>query len=692
MQDTQEAIFFNRELSWLKFNERVLEESEDPNNPILERLKFLSIFSSNLDEFFMIRVAGLIEQIEANIKETSPDGLTPKEQLIKINQVVQELCIRHSDNMQKNILPALNAHGVYITKYQELEAPQQEYLKNYFEEKIFPILTPLAIDSAHPIPQLRGLGINLLVEVTKKLKSKKIQIAVVPIPPLLPRFIHFQIGQTYKIILIEELIKAHIHLLFPNMHIREIFTFRITRNADLDISEAEADDLLKLIERSLRKRRLGAIIRLEVEKDITPQALQFLQEAFELDPFDTYQYENFLAVDNFMQLTHILDLSALKYPPFTPVLHPFVAGSEDIFFTLRRHDILLHHPYDSFFPVVKFIRDAAKDPKVVAIKQTLYRTSGKSQIVMALKEAAANGKEVTALIELKARFDEEANITWAKELEKAGVNVVYGLLGLKTHCKVALVLRQEGNSIKTYIHFSTGNYNERTAEVYTDISIITSNAALGKDVVELFNYLTGFSQQKTWRKIYVAPINLRHHFENQIESCIINHSTETPSSIQIIMNSLVDPQLIKKLYQASRAGVRIKLIIRGICCLVPGVSGLSDNIEVRSIVGRFLEHIRLYCFRYKNQTKYYSGSADWMQRNLNRRVEVIYQIDEIKLQEQLETIFLTMWSDTQKTRVLQPDGNYTFVKNNNLPPISAQEEFMKQARSKYAKIDTIQKR
>ncbi|MCS6904719.1 MAG: polyphosphate kinase 1 [Bacteroidia bacterium] len=691
MHDNSKVVFFNRELSWLKFNERVLEESENSSNPLLERLKFASIFYSNLDEFFMIRVAGLIEQVEANINESSPDGLSPKEQLFRINQEVQKLYNRFFHNLNHNILPALEKSGIYICKYNELEAQQKEYLRNYFEEKIFPILTPLAIDSSHPIPQLRGLGINLFVEVYRKVKPRKIKVAIVPIPTLLPRFIHFQNQNNHKVILIEELIKAHIELLFPNMHIRKIFLFRITRNADLDISEAEADDLLKQIERGLRKRRLGTIIRLEVEKDISPKATQFLQKAFELEPSDTYQCEGYLAVDTFMQLVETINLPHLKYPPFTPVLHPIVASNEDIFMALKHHDILLHHPYDSFLPVVKFIRDAARDPQVVAIKQTLYRTSGKSQIVMALKEAAANGKEVTALIELKARFDEQANILWAKELEKVGVNVIYGVSGLKTHCKIALVLRQEGESIRTYVHLSTGNYNERTAEIYTDIGILTANQALGKDIIELFNYLTGISGQKNWRKIYVAPINLRQHFEKEIDNCISYHSPLTPSSIRIIMNSLVDPPMITKLYQASQVGIKIKLLVRGICCLVPGIQGLSENIEVRSIVGRFLEHARLYCFEYNNQIRYYSGSADWMQRNLNRRVEVIYQVDDPKLQEQLETIFSIMWRDTVKARVLQPNGNYITLEEKDLPRVNAQEEFISLARSKYAKIDTIKK-
>jgi polyphosphate kinase len=685
------ALFFNRELSWLKFNERVLEEAADLNHPLLERLKFLSIFCSNLDEFFMIRVAGLKEQLAAGIHELPEDGLTPNEAIEQISIKVHEAVVKHCKLLNEDVMPALRKKGIRIRYYNTLTNEQKEELRIYFKEKVFPVLTPLAVDPSHPFPQLRNLGLNLLVELRDPAQKKEKKIAVLPLPSLLNRFIPLTGKNKADCLLLEDLVAPHLDLLFPNMMIVSANCFRITRNADMDLSEAEADDLLKLIERELRKRRMGTLIRLEVSDKMPPENRLFLQQVTGLQERAIFDITGPLDVAAFI---HFLDLDfpELKDPAFTPSLHPRITKSPTIFDAIRQQDILLHHPYDSFNHVIDLAQEAARDPNVLAIKVTLYRTSGKSQIVQALKEATAKGKQVTALIELKARFDEETNIVWAKELEHVGVNVIYGLLGLKTHCKLLMIVRQEEGQIRRYVHMSTGNYNARTSRIYTDIGLMTADESIGKDVSELFNLLTGYSGQKDWRKLFVAPINLRDNLVKLIHTAIVQHSAEHPSHIQMVMNQLVDPQMIQSLYKASMKGVKVDLVIRGVCCLRPGVPGISENINVRSIVGRFLEHCRIFHFKFNGERKIYMGSADLMQRNLNRRVEILFPLEDLDLQEQVLDILETMMKDNVKARVLLQDGNFVrALPRRNEKSVNSQAIFLNLASERQQQIDTIKR-
>ncbi len=681
--------FINREISWIRFNERVLEEARNTRHPLLERLKFLSIFSSNLDEFYMIRVAGLKEQIHNNIFEPAADGMKPSESLKLISELLHPLVQQQSDLISEDIIPELRKKGVRIRSTTTLTQTQSLELKKYFKEKIFPVITPLAVDSGHPFPKLRSLGLNLLVELKTPFKRNENKIAVVPVPLSLPRFIPVSSRRGDDFVLLEQLLKEHLDLLFPNMKINRVSEFRITRNADIDLSEAEADDLLKQIERELRKRRLGTVIRLEVSSKISPESRKFLMEMNGLTEQEVYDISSFIDIASFMSLMD-LDYPELKDLPFTPALNTHIVKHENIFQAIQSQDILLHHPYDSFHHVIEFVQEAAKDPNVMAIKMTLYRTSGKSPIVQALKDAVANGKQVTALIELKARFDEETNIVWAKELERVGVNVVYGLLGLKTHCKTCLIVRQEEDQIVRYVHLGTGNYNVRSSRIYTDLGIFTCNPEIGKDVSELFNMLTGYSRQEKWRKISVAPVNLRESFVKMLHECIRHHTTENPSSIRLVMNALVDPQMIQHLYRASRKGVKIELIIRGICCLIPGMKDISENISVRSIVGRFLEHARIYSFTCNNHTRLYLGSADWMQRNLNRRIEVMFPVESSDLKSYILNVLEIGFKDTVNARILGTDGMYRRLKKREgEKEVNCQQIFLQEAIRRQRIIDTI---
>lgn len=682
-------LYFNRELSWLKFNERVLEEALDDTHPLLERMKFLSIFSSNLDEFFMIRVAGLKEQIAAGIHELPADGLPPEKVLKSISKKVHSDINLQSRILLEDVLPKLRKKGIRIRHYNTLSTDQKSFLKTYFKEKIFPVLTPLAVDSAHPFPALRNLGLNLLIELRDPLSRRDRKIAVLPIPDLLPRFIQLPGNKPGDHLLLEQLIIPHLDMLFHGMKILNANVFRITRNADFELSEAEADDLLKLIERELRKRRLGTVIRLEVSDEMRPESRRFLQKTTGLTDADIYDISGPLDLASFMFLMGV-NYPDLKDQPFSPALSEFITNQTDIFAAIRKRDFLLHHPFDSFNHVVDLITEAATDPDVLAIKITLYRTSGKSPIVSALKEAVAQGKQVTALIELKARFDEENNIVWAKQLEREGVNVVYGLLGLKTHCKILMIVRQEEGRIRRYIHMSTGNYNDKTAKLYTDIGFLTADEAIGKDASELFNFLTGYSGQKEWRKLFVAPINLRSNLVKLVQESINAHSKDNPSEIQMVMNSLVDPGLIQWLYKASMKGIKVKLVVRGICCLRPGVPGVSENITVRSIVARFLEHPRIYYYRFGDQERIYMGSADLMQRNLNRRVETLFPVEAPELIEQTRHILQTLLRDNVKSRELQPEGHYVRVKPRKGEAIlNSQLYFLEESKERNRLIDTI---
>jgi polyphosphate kinase len=685
----QPKYYLNRELSWLKFNERVLEEAADATHPLLERLKFISIFSSNLDEFFMIRVAGLKEQVAAGVRDIPADGLDPEEQLSRISEQVHHSVRWQSKVIKDDILPKLSRRGIRLRNINTLRKAEKEHMREFFERRVFPVLTPLAIDPTHPFPQLKSLGLNLLVELRTPYRNDH-KVAVVHIPSTLPRFIELPSENgRLDFVLVEDLIRKHARQLFPNMKLVNLSEFRITRNADLHLSEAEADDLLKFIERELRKRRVGTVIRLEVSHEMSPHNRDFLKTITGLTDRDVYDIGTYLDLSAFMQFLG-LNFPELKDPKFTPALNQRVVKDRDIFQTIAQGDMLLHHPYDSFNHVIEFIQEAAQDPNVLAIKQTLYRTTGRSPIVQALKQAVNNGKQVTALIELKARFDEENNIEWAKELDRAGVNVVYGVLGLKTHCKIAMVVRQEADHIVRYLHLGTGNYNEKTAKLYTDLSLMTCNDEMGADASALFNLLTGYSMQKSWHKFLIAPSTLRSGISKLIEQTIRNHSTENPSRIIMVMNSLVDPEMIKQLYQASIAGVRVDLVVRGICCLKPGLKGISENITVKSIVGRFLEHTRVYYFKSSGQSQIYLGSADLMQRNLNRRVELVFPVEDPQIKRRVRTIVQLMLDDDAKSRYLDSDGHYHWVQPER--NLNVQHFLLEESQKRHKELDTISMR
>jgi polyphosphate kinase len=665
--------YFNRELSWLEFNKRVLAEATDPRTPLLERLKFLAIFSSNLDEFFMVRVAALKQQVAANVSKLPPDGRTPSEQLELISQRLPTIIIEQSQHFEKVLRPQLVRVGVHILDYMDLNQEQRIYLQTYFEEQIFPVLTPLAVDPSHPFPHISNLSLNLAV-VVKDPETKEELFARVKVPAVLPRFVELpedlrQRQKKYPVIWtgipLEQVIAHNLEFLFPGMNIQEYHLFRITRNADLAVEEDEADDLLLAIEQELRKRRLGgSVVRLEIQSTMPEAVRGMLIEEMELKDRDLYEVEGLLGLGDLMSFL-ALPLPQLKDPVWTPQIPPRLRITasdeevEDLFSVIRQSDLLLHHPYHSFTAtVLRFITDAAQDSQVLAIKMTLYRTSGDSPIVKALISAAENGKQVSVLVELKARFDEKNNINWARKLEQSGVHVVYGLVGLKTHTKVVLVVRREDNKIRRYVHIGTGNYNPKTAKLYTDLGILSCREELGADLTDLFNYLTGYSRQRSYRKLLVAPVNLRDRFlfliHREIEHCHQGHS----GRIVAKMNALVDPQIITTLYEASIAGVQIDLIVRGMCCLRPGVKNLSENIRVISIVGRYLEHSRLFYFHNQGKEEVYIGSADWMTRNLDRRVEAVVPVEDPDSLKDLQEILGVMLADNRQAWELQPDGQY----------------------------------
>jgi polyphosphate kinase len=665
--------YFNRELSWLEFNNRVLHEATDPRTPLLERLKFMAIFNSNLDEFFMVRVAALEQQVAAKVRKLTPDGRTPTEQLEAIRERLLPMVIEQHQHFEKALRPQLAREGIYILDYMDLNQEQRTYLQNYFEQQIFPVLTPLAVDPSHPFPHISNLSLNLAV-VVKDPETGEELFARVKVPKVLPRFVplpeelrHRQKRQqaVWTGVPLEQVIAHNLESLFPGMNIQEYHPFRITRNADLAVEEDEADDLLLAIEQELRKRRLGgSAVRLEIQITTPDTVRGMLMEELELKVTDVYEVEGLLGLGDLMCFME-LPLPELKDPPWTPQVPSRLRSSsgeeevEDFFSVIRNGDLLVHHPYDSFSAtVLRFITEAAHDPQVLAIKMTLYRTSGDSPIANALISAAENGKQVAVLVELKARFDEKNNIIWARKLEQAGIHVVYGLVGLKTHTKVVLVVRREESKILRYVHIGTGNYNPKTARIYTDLGLLSCREDLGADLTDLFNYLTGYSRQRSYRKLLVAPVNLRDRFSTlirrEMEHCRQGYS----GRIVAKMNALVDPQMIATLYEASQAGVQIDLIVRGMCCLRPGVEGLSDNIRVISIVGRYLEHSRIYYFHNQGQEEVYIGSADWMTRNLDRRVEAIVSIEDPEIVKDLQEILGVMLADNRQAWDLQPDGHY----------------------------------
>ncbi|HBE80384.1 MAG TPA: polyphosphate kinase 1 [Firmicutes bacterium] len=664
------SLYFNREFSWLQFNKRVLQEAQDETNPLLERVKFLAIFANNLDEFFMIRVAGLQKQLEAGALKVSVDGMEPCEQLAMIRHELLPLLTAHANCWQRDILPKLKSAGIRILNYCELTNRQRQRLQKYFAQEIFPTLTPLAIDPGHPFPHISNLSLNLAVIIDHPEQGEK--FARLKIPDMIPRLIRIpgdgkMSGQnrqnlintrTVTYVLIEEVVAANLDLLFQSLPIKASYPFRITRDADLEIEEDEASDLLSCIQESVGMRRFGFAVRLEVDKTMPKPLRVLLMKNLHLEPYQIYAVNRPIGMANFLELTKI-ERSDLKDRPFRPALPTPPMPGEDIFAAIRRSPLLLYHPYDSFSPVVDFVLKAARDPNVLTIKQTLYRVGVNSPIVQALMEARENGKQVAVLVELKARFDEENNIGWAQALERAGVHVVYGLLGLKTHAKICLVVRREGETINRYVHMSTGNYNVVTSRIYTDLSYFSCDLLMGADVSDLFNALTGYSRKDNYDKIWVAPGSIRQRMISLIEREISQHQAHADGYLAFKMNSLVDQDCIAALYRASQAGVTIDLQVRGICCLRPGIPGLSENISVTSIVGRFLEHTRIYYFHNGGQSDVLLGSADLMPRNLDRRIEILFPIEDSRLKNLLINQVLQIHlRDNIKAQTLFPDGHY----------------------------------
>lgn len=680
--------FINRDLSWVEFNRRVLEEACSSDLPLLEKIKFVSIFASNLDEFYMIRVSGLKEQVDANILEPTIDGFTPAEQLQKIEKLLKPMRQKLNELWIHEMVPALRENNIFLLKFDEFPEEEQKKLKEYFEKEIFPVLTPLAFDPGRPFPYISNLSVSLAILVRQP--DGETHFARVKVPNILPRLFRVdeilnpgkQTGSNgtfeAKFIWLGDLIRANISSLFPGMEIIEANRFRITRDTDIELQEDEADDLLRVIEENIRQRRFGQVVRLEVSNKIPEFMLETLMENLNITRDDVHISEGPIGLSDVIILYN-LPLHQLKEKPFYPVLPKVFETDEDIFTIIKQRDILLHHPYHSFKPVVDFIKQSAKDPDVLAIKQTLYRIGSDSPIVRELIEAALRGKQVAVLVELKARFDEQNNIFWARELEKAGAHVVYGLVGLKTHAKMTLVVRKEFDGVKRYVHMSTGNYNSATAKLYTDIGLFTCNSEICSDISDIFNYLTGYSKQKKYRKLIVAPINMREKILGMIDREIENVKNGGEGKIIWKTNALVDPVTIGALYEASNAGVMIELIVRGICCLVPGVEELSTNIKVRSIVGRFLEHSRVYYFYDNGREEMYLSSADIMQRNLDRRVEITFPVEDQNLKNELmKTLIKVSLKDNLKCRELLPDHTYRFVNSaNGSKKVNSQEWLMK---------------
>jgi polyphosphate kinase len=678
--------FFNRDLSWIEFNKRVLEEAFKPEQPLLEKVKFISIFFSNLDEFYMIRVSGLKEQIAANVLEPTIDGLTPIEQLQKIENKLQPLLHKVQDYWTNEIVPSLKEHNIYISEYEELSDQEQEKLTEYFRKEVYPVLTPLAFDPGRPFPYISNLSLSLAILIRKP--NNEEHFARVKIPSILPRLL--QIDKilnpdlkpdlngkfSAKFIWLGDLIKANLGMLFPGLEVIEAHRFRITRDTDLELQEDEADDLLKVIEETIRQRRFGSVVRLEVASRMPDFMLETLMENLQIKKEDVHIFDGPLGLSNIISL-YDLPLHQLKSKAYYPVLPKTFEDEEDLFSIIRQKDILLHHPYHSFTPVIEMIKKASKDPDVLAIKQTLYRVGANSPILKYLIEAAERGKQVAVLVELKARFDEENNIFWARELEKVGVHVVYGLLGLKTHAKMTLIVRRELDGVKRYVHLSTGNYNVATSKIYTDLGFFTTDEDICTDVSDVFNYLTGYSRQTQFKKLIVAPVNLRESIMRLIKQEIEHSSAGKEARIIMKLNSLVDPVIISALYEASAAGVKVDLIVRGICCLVPGLAAVSENIKVISIVGRFLEHSRLLYFYNDGKEDIYLSSADMMPRNLDRRVEIAWPVEDPKLKnEMMKTMIKTALKDNTQAMELKPNLTYAPIESDGEKKVNSQEWLM----------------
>ena len=696
MDYTNKEYYTNRELSWLKFNERVLSEARDAVLPFFERMKFLSISSSNLDEFFMVRVASLKDMVNAKYIKPDLAGMTPEEQLKALSEAIHEFVKLQYATYQKMIQPQMKELGIHLIEHhEELSKSQAEYVDRYFENQVYPVLTPMAVDSSRPFPLIKNKSLNICALLDKKdSKKEETEFAMVQVPSVLDRMVRIETKDSDGITLIrlEEVIERNISRLFLNYHVLGASPFRIMRNADLTIEEEEAEDLLKEIEKQIKKRQWGEVIRLEVEDGIDKRLLKILKKDLHIATEDIYQIGGPLDLTFLMKMYSLEDFDEHKEKTFTPQPVPELPEGCNIFEEVKKQDILLHHPYQTFTPVVRFIEQAAVDPNVLAIKQTLYRVSGNSPIVRALAQAAENGKQVSVLVELKARFDEENNIVWAKMLEKAGCHVIYGLVGLKTHSKITLVVRREEEGIRRYVHLGTGNYNDATAKLYTDLGLLTCSEAIGEDATAVFNMLSGYSEPLGWNKLSVAPLWLKKRLLSLIRRETEHARNKRVARIVAKMNSLCDPDVMAALYEASSAGVEVYLLVRGICCLRPGIKNVSENIHVYSIVGDYLEHSRIFYFENDLQPEIYLSSADWMPRNLERRVEIMFPIEASQLKERVMQILDLQFRDNVKKRTLLPDGNYKIITDEDAP-INCQEIFRKEViqQTKQLKRDAAKK-
>ena len=665
------SLYINRELSLLEFQRRVLEEAQDENNPLLERVKFLAIFGSNMDEFFMVRVSNLRRKVEAEVMGLSLDGMTPRELLAATRKLSIELDETAKRCLHRKLLPNLEKTGIHLLDYDKLSESQKEKADGYFQEVVYPVLTPLALDLGHPFPHISNLSLNLAIVIRDPRGNEK--IARLKVPGTLPRLVPIKrsSGATRKdgtiafhhyFVWLEQLIAANVGLLFPGMEIVSVHPFRIIRDADIEIQEIEADDLLESMQASIRKRKFGSVAQVGIYEDMPEQIRDLLVDNLEINSNDLFIQRNPLGLAGLWQVYSTVERHDLKFPAYTPhvpKVFKSLQTSDYIFEAIRQENILLHHPYDSFDPVIDFLHAAARDPNVLAIKQTLYRVGHNSPVVDALLEARERDKQVAVLLELKARFDEESNIGWARKLEEAGVHVVYGVMGLKTHSKICLVVRQEGERIRRYVHLATGNYNHLTSSLYEDIGMFTSDEAIGADATDVFNYITGYSAQSNYRKLLVAPVNLRKKIESLIEREMEHARKGNPARLIFKVNAIVDPEMIRVLYRASQAGVKLDLLVRGMCCLLPGVKNVSENIRVLSMVGRYLEHSRIYYFQNNGKAEIYLGSADLMDRNLNRRVEVVFPVENPRhVQHLRENVLGAYLRDNLRARAMQADGTY----------------------------------
>ncbi len=669
------SLFLNRELSMLEFQRRVLEEAQDDTNPLLERVKFLAIFGSNMDEFFMVRVSGIRKQVEAHILDVSVDGMTPREELAAIRKLSNELYSEAHQCWQKKLIPKLEKNGIHVLDYARLTESQRERMDTYFREVVYPVLTPLALDPGHPFPHISNLSLNLAIVIRDPGGNEK--FARLKVPDTLSRLLPIKrssggvrkdgtIPRQHYFVWLEQVIIANLGMLFPGMEVVAAHPFRIIRDADVEIQELEADDLLETMQASIRRRKFGSVVQVAIYENMPASIRDLLIDNLEIRPTDLYVQSNPLGLVSLWQVYNNVELHDLKYTsykPVTPQQFRNVSMSGDIFEAIRQENILLHHPYNSFIPVVDFLNAAARDPNVLAIKQTLYRVGQNSPVVAALLEASERGKQVAVLVELKARFDEESNIGWARTLEQAGVHVVYGLVGLKTHSKIAMVIRKEGEGIRRYLHLATGNYNPSTARVYEDIGMFTCDEAMGADATDLFNYLTGYSTKQDYNKLLVAPVNLRQRLELLIAREMEHAKAGRKAHLIFKANSVVDSSMISLLYEASQAGVKVDLLVRGMCCLRPGIKGVSENIRVISIVGRYLEHSRIYYFQNDGKEEIYLGSADLMPRNLDHRVEVVFPLERPEhIRYIREDVLRYYLKDNMRARVMQADGKYTRLK------------------------------